>query len=669
VWLFAFCAAALAAFALEATVFNFPSYLRYFAGAATAVVEPSETEPGIIKTTDGTRAEIIENGIRFSGLDRNVTSIYARLDFDGVKVETMDVFIQWTDDGSSYRYKKTHYKYLPHENYAPLQSCGKVSDILLTFNNDAGEVNINIEELVINKPIPFYFSGLRLSVISFLLFALFSLVNKSLRAKAAYYLFEYGFDHRNKKQNVVYACTVTLLILFSWVCVYASYNGDILNSMPLHQYDIFLVDALMSGRTWLEYGNPEILLNAERPYDYVWRRSNGYNKDIPVDFAWYEGKYYCYFGVVPAVLVYLPYKAITGNYLPNSAATFLFGAISVILLALMWRYFVKKYMPDTKYALYLLSFLTLFFGIGISMILRFPSHYAMVQGAGFMFAAAGILLLLKSTDNEKVNCLGLFFACLCLALVFGCRPSIGPASLLIPAVLWRRRSWKLLLIVMIPYVLVAIPLCWYNYVRFDSIFDFGLKYTMNANNIIENYQQNIFGKIIRVFTISANLLFQPHLYSIEFPFVKPQPWVVHRVTHGVVWANVGINAMINYPVVFCLSYFFINIFKKDKPKPFYGMSASLIVAAVVICMISSVATTVRYTFDFAAFIVFPSLFCAYYWCRRNAPSFAKDRLMIAYALIAATVFTGLFMFVNGEGGYDQTLYRYLEYSLGIFRTV
>jgi hypothetical protein len=685
-FLLAFCAAVIAAFALESTVFNLPSYLKYFAGPPVAIVGQSEEDPANLLTSDGTPATMRENNkIVFSGLNRHVTSIFVDINYD--TVETARMRVQWTDDGSAYRYEKTLYQYLPQDNYAVLQTYGTVSEITVDFPEP--DRLIEITEVVINKPVPFYFSGLRLLAVSLLLFALYVPLNKNLRAKAAYYLFEYKFDPENRKQNAVYACAVALLILFSWVCVYTSRffdnnpEGDTIEPGMAYymHYNKFLVDALIAGRTYLDYGKPEGLLAAERPYDRYWLSANGYkeNDDWIQDWSWYKGKYYCYYGIVPAALLYAPYKLITGHYLSYPAGIFLFCMIAVILLALLWRHCVKKYMRDSEYALYLLSFIALFFTIGLCYALRYPHFYSLVQSAGFMFVAAGAFLLFKSVDGERTNRYMLFFGCLCLALVFGCRPNMGFASLIVPVVLWKRRSWKLLFFVMIPYIIVAIPLCVYNYVRFESIFDFGQSYCLSTYDSNGFKLQNPVGKLIRVFESFMYYLFRPVSLSLFFPFVNVDPIYassrpdIYIILGAVHYFERGC-ALINFPIVFCLAYMFKRVFDGSKPAVFRALRAFLIIGIVLMAVDSFViGFQGRYMLDMAAFFMFPSLFCVYYCCRADAalPVGCKIRLSAAYGLIAVSVFVGLFLFVRCTEFVpcNAALYRYLEYSLGVIRHV
>jgi len=691
--LLALCVAALAAFALEATVFNFPYYLKYFADPEISTTEPSAKDPSLILTSeDGYLAEISAGGkkdsasatieILFRDLNRKVTSIFTQVNF--TVGETAEMFVMWTDEEGTRGFTKTVYRYMPRENYTPIQPCGTVSELrIILIGADAG-TNIGIAQVALNRQIPPYYSGLRILVVSLLIFAVLAVCVRKLRAGISYLLFEYKFDPADKKQNMVYALSVVLLILFSLTCVYTSVKNESAAYTTQQQYNKFLVDALLNGRTHLDYGEPSKMLNTERPYDTDWLIKNGYARDVDWmwDWAWYKGKFYCYFGVVPAVILYVPYKIITGNYLSNHAGVFLFVSISIVLLAALWRFCVKRYMPDMRFVFYLLSFLTLFFAIGIYAILRNPYVYTIVQSAGFMFVVAGILLLLKSVKDENVNRLNLFFACLCFALIAGCRPNMIFVSVLVPVVLWRYRSWKLLLFVMIPYMIGAVPLCVYNYVRFDSVFEFGAKYNQTAFGMTAYGLLNPIGKVIRMFESAAYYLFYPNRYSLHFPFVETIPPVPGSVTMGVFRYYERGSAMINFPIVFCLFYLFKNIFAKDKPKTFGLLSAFLGIAAIIIFINSLViGFGGRYTMDFAIWIILPSLFCAYYCATvhqnphypilsyPNPPSLRKLYVKAVYVLLTVSVLTGLFLFVKGTPfiHIDPVLYRYLEYSLGIIR--
>ena len=127
--------------------------------------------------------------------------------------------------------------------------------------------------------------------------------------------------------------------------------------------------------------------------------------------------------------------------------------------------------------------------------------------------------------------------------------------------------------------------------------------------------------------------------------------------------------MVNYPIVFCLLYLFKCSYNEDhRPKISPVVYGFLIVAVVTVTCIAFLVGgfETRYIIDFAIFFIFPSLFCAYYWIMCGFGG-VKNRLGVVYILLAATIFVGLFAFVYGTfvSYRDPTLYRYLEYSLGL----
>jgi len=682
-FLSAFCVASLLAFGLEAVCFNYKHYLKYFAGGEFNTAGVSRQDPTVILTSDdGVTAKIFIDknggavnacGVTFANLDRRVTSVFVQPIFKNL--EHFEMRVRWTDEESTRELTRTLYKALPHENYAAVQSSGKVSELTIIFPERI--FFDEISQIAVNRQIPFYFSALRLLAVSLFFFAVILFAYKPLREKTGYYLFEYKFDPANKKQNIVYAGLVVLTIAFSGVCVYTSITEDNSDSPQNRQYNRYLVDAFIAGRTNIDFGHPEKLLNAQRPYDYYYLVSNGY--ELGVDWAWdiayYKGKYYTYYGPVPAALLYLPYKLVTGNYLSHRTGVFAFAAVAVVFLALLWRFLVKKYMPAARFAFFLLSFLALFCISHLSAALRYPAVWLIVQVGGFAFIVAGTYLLLKSADKERINYPRLFFACLCFALSVGCRADMVLVSVLVPAVLWKRRSWKLALFVSIPYIMVAAPMCLYNYARFDSVFEFGQKYCTALINGTAAHLLNPLGTLHRMFITFMHYLFRPYVYSLHFPFVElvpPKGLVTPAL--GFLWGYNSGGGLINFPILFCLAYLFKNLFNKDKPDGLRLSFIFLIVAAATIVLYSKVGIFHgRYLLDCAIFFALPSLFCAFYWCGDELRAELRQgavRLKIVYVLLAASIFVGLFLFVTGVDHidmhyYDPALYRYLEYSLGI----
>jgi len=716
----AFCVASLFAFVLESTLFNFQHYLKYFADAELHTLGISPNDSTVILTSDGTLAELffekqavaasdstkvsgsgsdsttsvsgsskekdsttLYGGMIFKKLDRRVTSLFIEPVFD--TADWITVTVKTIDETGTTGIILTIHKGLPHTNYIQLQRCGKITELSVILGGTAGA---GASQIAINRQIPFYFSGLRLIVVSLLFFAIIVFVYKPLRVKTAYLLFDCKFDPANKRQNLVYAFSVMSLILYSWICAYTSVVED---DVQAQQYNRYLVDAIVAGRTNLEAGNPEKMLRAERPYDNRWLEENGYKRDVDWmgDWIFYKGKFYCYFGVVPALMLYVPYNLITGNYLSNHGGIFIFAAISIMLLARLWRFFVKKYMPDARFMFYLLSFLTLFFASGWFCPLRLTRFYSIVSSAGIMFVIAGILLLLEAVDRVdagqsvgKPDRSKLFFAAMCLALAVGCRPNLVFASLIVPVVMWKYKMWKYIPLIAVPYIAIAIPMCVYNYVRFGSIVDFGFNYNMTSLNSAAWGLLNPIGKFINTFNAALSYLFSINKYSFFFPYVE-----VIQQYNSFFWPIVKFYdkgyGMINFPIVFCLLLFFKSLLTKgEKPKTFYISVAFLFIAAVLMLVDSYLAGfSGRYSFDFAVFIILPSLFYAYHWFSGNNSGVhalenqipIRIRQKITYILLTLSIFVGLFLFAtsvtNEATSGNPALYHYVRQSLIILGIV
>jgi hypothetical protein len=240
--------------------------------------------------------------------------------------------------------------------------------------------------------------------------------------------------------------------------------------------------------------------------------------------------------------------------------------------------------------------------------------------------------------------------------------------------LWKYRSFKTAVIVAIPYIIIAIPLCYYNYIRFGSILDFGFKYNMTNINTGGYNLLNPINRILNTFVNSLSYIFSLNTYSHLFPYVECHPESRFAAWSAKRFYDKGVG-IINFPIVFFWFLYIKNLFAKNvsKPKTFYLSTTFLAIAAITILLNSwLVGVSGRYTIDFAFFLIFPAILYAYYWCNGNGlpccGNQTRKRLTIVYALFGASIFVGLFLFAtnvtNDPTPGNPVLYRYLEYSLG-----
>ncbi|WP_019217529.1 hypothetical protein [Legionella tunisiensis] len=102
--------------------------------------------------------------------------------------------------------------------------------------------------------------------------------------------------------------------------VYAFYPAFHLsfNAVPQSLYQ-YLTESFLSGHlNLLVSPSPELLQLAD-PYDPI------QNSHFRLhDASLYKGKYYLYFGPLPVVVFYLPFKLLTGYYPSGGLASFVF---------------------------------------------------------------------------------------------------------------------------------------------------------------------------------------------------------------------------------------------------------------------------------------------------------------------------------------------------------
>ena len=250
------------------------------------------------------------------------------------------------------------------------------------------------------------------------------------------------------------------------------HNGEMIDFH--YQYE-GLTESILEGHFWLDREVPEELLAMENPYDFEARQKLG----IPYewDTALYNGRYYVYFGIAPVILLFLPYRLITGRTLLSYHGTQLFTALFVIGLFALLHQIARRFFPKTPCSLVLLlsaafSVMSVWFATGA------PALYCTAISAGICFQVWSFFFHMRAvfieTDFRK-HTLFAFLGSLSGALVFASRPPVGIAAFVsVPMLVYhvrnlkqnripdRRRMFTQIGLAVLPYVLVAIPLMWYN---------------------------------------------------------------------------------------------------------------------------------------------------------------------------------------------------------------
>ena len=429
-----------------------------------------------------------------TGLDDEIKNIY----FDASMAENapVDFDIAMTDEGNYYDYyfpTGTLYADTKASFYRNVHTYGKAHTMTITFKDGGsgfGLTNFVLNGIRLNVKRPLFFNIIRFLAVFLLISFFYALRSEGELSKIPYAI---GEKSKRGKNQIIIAAVCIILVASLGAFWSGSHKLFDEASKPHHQQYKELVRSISEGEVSLPGEVPSELLNAPNPYDTIYLQANG----IPyrADYAYFEGKYYVYFGIAPAVLLYLPYYAVTHKDLPNHYAVLLFYMGFVLGTFLLYGRVVKRYFEKIPFAAYLMlsagtatcgTFAYLYFTADL---------YSVPVMAAMCFTFLGLYLWLLGQDTEKTlfKNLAFFLGSLCMALVAGSRPQFlifSFVGILIFAKDIFGKNEKSIkdrivytLPLAIPYVVVAVGVMYYNYIRFGSVFDFGATYSLTNNDM------------------------------------------------------------------------------------------------------------------------------------------------------------------------------------------
>jgi hypothetical protein len=207
-------------------------------------------------------------------------------------------------------------------------------------------------------------------------------------------------------------------------------------------YYNLLVRGFCAGQLNLKYEVPSGLARLIAPYDPKANSPYLLPPSRFLDLSYYQGRFYLYFGVTPALLVFWPYAALTGHYLLHrSAVVICLSAGFLVGVGLLWAVWRRYFSKSGSGAL---AACTLALGLAPSApLLLVPSDvYEVAISCGCALAMVSLALLWQALHATRSRGWWLAGASLAYGLALGARPSLmfGAVILLVPLLLaWRER--------------------------------------------------------------------------------------------------------------------------------------------------------------------------------------------------------------------------------------
>lgn len=251
------------------------------------------------------------------------------------------------------------------------------------------------------------------------------------------------------------------------------------------------------------------------PYDPTQR-------DMPYrwDASYYNGKYYLYWGPVPAA-IFSFVEGVTQAAPPGSLVAILsYIGIAFSLLVLwlrLWSVFFRDAL-SISVGLFLVFSLV---NLPVLFLLGRPDIYETSIIAGQFFLVFGLLSWVLYVTGKR-EAIWLVSAGLGWGLAIGSRYNLGisVAIYLVSAWIWFRSEahgsgfWKKIFSLYAPVLLCLLALGLYNFVRFDDVFEIGFRYQLSIPEIQrDTFSFSYFLSNFYVY------LFYPMTTSGTFPFV------------------------------------------------------------------------------------------------------------------------------------------------------
>jgi len=399
------------------------------------------------------------------------------------------------------------------------------------------------------------------------------------------------------------ATTLAVHGLVAWLYVWLATGGTYQLGTDRGYYG-GLADAFLAGQLHLKTSPSPELLALPNPYDA--KQNDRYRLH---DAVLYDGKYYLYWGPVPAV-IRAGWQLLTGVPLTDTAMVLVFGLGGCLWFWLLARELRDRAFPGTPAWLLLLVYLSYAVG-GVSLYLQArPVVYHEAILVGSFFSLGGFYVWLRALAGGRWTGWRFALAGLLVGCAFGARMSLIGYSMSAGAVLvWqllrgpgRRAIAGHVLAFGLPSAGLLTLLLWYNYARFGSVTEFGLKYQLTW--IDQNSFPTMLGGTNPVtfpYNLAAYLLFVPNFLPF-FPFMLSGP--DGASVSGVFWAREpGFASSLLLAPLIVLAPFSIGLLTPVWRRPVarvraFVMASSLGALWSLAVLLVYVYASVRYMHDF-----------------------------------------------------------------------
>ena len=446
------------------------------------------------------------------------------------------------------------------------------------------------------------------------------------------------------------AVTLALALFYSWT---ASNGGTFGLGQPQDGFYNAMTDALVHGQLHLREGPAPELFERSDPYDQ--KQNSGMRLH---DASLYRGKYYLYFGVVPALLLFLPVHLAGLGDLPESLAAVIFATTGLVAWLLVLRHLVRTHFPGTPGGVRAVGYVTLGLASVVPFALRGASVYEVAITAGYACLAGATWLLITAGRDGRLSTARLAIGGLLLGLAVGCRPNHILLVPLLPLLAWpavraagtRARA---AFAVFVPLGVCLLLLGAYNHARFDSWLKFGTRFTLAGGPRPARLDPRAIPPVVW-FQFLA-----PPTLTREFPFFLPRTDYPGETPEGF-YAEPSITGVFAH-APFLLILFVAAPLLRNRHSPADDELRWRVLVLTAAGLVSPLLTgfafaavAMRYQVDFVSFLVVPALLL---WLLAAGRATGRMRVALCALGLAAVAWSSALAVILSLSGSGDTLRR------------
>ena len=363
-----------------------------------------------------------------------------------------------------------------------------------------------------------------------------------------------------------------------------------------------LARGLLAGHLYLDKAAPDVLTSLKDPYD---PEANRVAREDPRyrlhDLSYRGGRLYLYFGVAPAVLVFIPWHFLTGGWLPHWGAVVLLCSIGLAMNVALLLSIRRRVFPGAPG--WVPPILVLVLGLGSyapllaarADIWEVPiafSYLAVSAALGFLWRC----LTLPGKEAGSLACASMAFG-----LAFLARPTVLPSAAILLLFLLlgnRRREVGAWVAGVLPLAFCGALAALYNADRFGSPFDFGEAWQLAGVYVahLRTFGASFLGTNLRLYLAQSVSLTRIFPYFHE-PALGPLREIL-PVDHGAVEHISGI--LLCAPILWA-ALFVPGFIRRAHPQPalrLLAISAAWVSASSLLLVSFFFGTCSRYQFEF-----------------------------------------------------------------------